>query len=96
MRHDGDCDKYLKRYFGIRKYKHGDFSPSGLQQPVGASWRSVSMIRPGPRKPMTSGEARSMASKSPMFRVLAITAMFGVVSPFVWADQAKEANSCSG
>ncbi|MFC3945621.1 hypothetical protein CCU68_06515 [Pseudomonas gingeri NCPPB 3146 = LMG 5327] len=28
MRHDGDCDKYLKRYFGIRKYKHGDFSPS--------------------------------------------------------------------
>ena len=25
---DGDCDKYLKRYFSIVKFKHGNFSPS--------------------------------------------------------------------
>ena len=28
MTRDGDCDKYLKRYFSIVKFKHGHFSPS--------------------------------------------------------------------
>jgi hypothetical protein len=28
MSRDGDCDKYLKRYFSIVKFKHGNFSPS--------------------------------------------------------------------
>lgn len=28
MSRDGDCDKYLKHYFSIVKFKHGKFSPS--------------------------------------------------------------------
>lgn len=28
MTRDGDCDKYIKNYFGIKRYKHGNFSPS--------------------------------------------------------------------
>nr|QOQ33320.1 hypothetical protein [Pseudomonas syringae pv. actinidiae] len=28
MSRDGDCEKYLKRYFSIVKFKNGNFSPS--------------------------------------------------------------------
>ncbi|HDU8665229.1 TPA: conjugal transfer protein [Serratia liquefaciens] len=28
MTRDGDCDKYIQKYFSIKRYKHGHFSPS--------------------------------------------------------------------
>ena len=40
MTRDGDCDKYIQKYFSIKRYKHGHFSPSRTKAARGEAVQS--------------------------------------------------------
>ena len=44
MTRDGDCDKYIQKYFSIKRYKHGHFSPSRTKAARGEAVESLSLI----------------------------------------------------
>lgn len=40
MTRDGDCDKYIQKYFSIKRYRNGHFSPSRTKDARGRAVES--------------------------------------------------------
>lgn len=85
MTRDGDCNKYVTKYFSIIRTKHGKFSPRGLLRPVAILWRSALKTRAALSRRMTSGGACNVASK---FSAVALAMAIAMASPLSLANQA--------